>query len=49
MTPSSNQSPAPATTGNYLSVRPEWLALHREEVLEPGLPIIDAQIGRAHV
>ena len=42
MTPSSNQSPAPATTGNYLSVRPEWLALHREEVLEPGLPIIDA-------
>jgi predicted TIM-barrel fold metal-dependent hydrolase len=42
MTPSSNESPAPATTGNYLSVRPEWLALHREEVLEPGLPIIDA-------
>jgi L-fuconolactonase len=25
-----------------LAVRPDWLAMHREEVLEPGLPIIDA-------
>ncbi|MEJ8846129.1 amidohydrolase family protein [Variovorax rhizosphaerae] len=28
--------------GNYLPVRDDWLALHEEEVLEPGLPIVDA-------
>jgi predicted TIM-barrel fold metal-dependent hydrolase len=33
---------APAKAGNYLAVRPEWLALHQEEILEPELPIIDA-------
>jgi len=27
---------------NYLPVRLEWLARHREDVLEPGLPIVDA-------
>ncbi|QEI08533.1 amidohydrolase family protein [Pigmentiphaga aceris] len=29
-------------SGNYLSVRPDWLALGEEEALEPTLPIIDA-------
>ena len=29
----------PKTT--HLSVRPDWLALHREEALEPELPIVD--------
>ena len=31
-----------ATTGNYLPVRPRWLALHQEDILEPDLPIVDA-------
>ena len=26
----------------HLAVRPEWLALQREEILEPELPIVDA-------
>ena len=26
----------------YPDPRPEWLALHAEEVLDPGLPIVDA-------
>jgi predicted TIM-barrel fold metal-dependent hydrolase len=26
---------------NYLPVRDEWLSLHREPILEPGLPIVD--------
>ena len=39
---SSNEPRSTATTGNYLPVRPDWLALHREEILEPDLPIIDA-------
>ena len=26
----------------HIAVRPEWLALHREEALDPDLPIIDA-------
>ncbi|MEJ8815668.1 amidohydrolase family protein [Variovorax ureilyticus] len=30
------------SSSNYLAVRKEWLALHEEGVLEPGLPIIDA-------
>ena len=35
-------SPDPATAPTpHLSVRPEWLAARREEVLEPDLPIID--------
>lgn len=31
-----------ATPSNYLPVRPDWLALRREEALEPDLPIVDA-------
>ena len=27
---------------NYLPVREEWLQRHREDVLEPDLPIVDA-------
>jgi L-fuconolactonase len=34
--------PAHAPTGNYLAVREDWLALGREPVLEPELPIVDA-------
>lgn len=30
------------SSGNYLAVRPEWLALGPEEVLEPEVPIVDA-------
>ena len=26
----------------HIGVRPEWLALHQEEAIEPDLPIIDA-------
>jgi L-fuconolactonase len=26
----------------HLSVRPEWLALHQEDIIEPDLPIVDA-------
>jgi len=29
------------TPSPHLPVRPEWLALHREDVLEPALPIVD--------
>jgi predicted TIM-barrel fold metal-dependent hydrolase len=32
----------PGSSGTHLSVRPEWLALHAEEILDPGLPIVDA-------
>jgi L-fuconolactonase len=28
-------------SNDFLAVRPEWLALHSEEVLEPDLPIVD--------
>ena len=31
----------PATHQHYLPVRPDWLALQTEEVLDPGQPIID--------
>src|SRR5689334_17039388 len=32
----------PRLSGNdFLPVRPEWLALHGEEILEPELPIVD--------
>lgn len=31
-----------AAKPTHLSVRPDWLALHREAVLEPALPIVDA-------
>jgi predicted TIM-barrel fold metal-dependent hydrolase len=35
--------PSPATaSSNYLAVRPQWLALHQEDILEPDLPIVDA-------
>jgi L-fuconolactonase len=30
------------STSNYLPVREEWLQRHREDVLEPDLPIVDA-------
>ena len=30
-----------STTGSQPTVRPEWLARREEEILEPGLPIID--------
>ena len=30
------------SSSNYLAVRPAWLSLGCEEVLEPGLPIVDA-------
>ncbi len=33
---------AHAAPARHPPVRPEWLALHREEALEPALPIIDA-------
>jgi len=29
-------------SSNYLAVRPDWLALGQEEILEPDLPIVDA-------
>src|SRR5690349_1030364 len=36
------QSPDPMTAPNpHLQARPEWLALRREEILEPELPIVD--------
>jgi L-fuconolactonase len=28
-------------TSRHIPVRPDWLATHKEEVIEPGLPIID--------
>jgi predicted TIM-barrel fold metal-dependent hydrolase len=35
-------TPSQPAGGNYLAVRPEWLARGREVALEPELPIIDA-------
>src|SRR6476661_10631883 len=32
----------PARVRNQFVVRPEWLALRQEEILEPELPIVDA-------
>ena len=32
--------PKPPVT--HLAVRPDWLAQHQEEIIEPGLPIVDA-------
>ena len=31
---------SPSST--HLSIRPDWLALHREDIIEPGLAIVDA-------
>jgi predicted TIM-barrel fold metal-dependent hydrolase len=31
-----------ASPSTHLSIRPDWLALQREEIIEPGLPIVDA-------
>ena len=31
----------PGQPSPHFSVRPDWLALHREDILEPALPIID--------
>ena len=46
MTHQENESGAAAESrsggGNYLAVRPEWLARGLEEALEPELPIVDA-------
>ena len=36
------KAPSEPSSGNYLAVRDDWLALHKEEILEPALPIIDA-------
>jgi predicted TIM-barrel fold metal-dependent hydrolase len=33
---------APHAPGNYLAVRPDWLARHSESAIEPELPIVDA-------
>ena len=36
------QTPDPMTAPNpHLPARPDWLALRREEILEPELPIVD--------
>ena len=32
---------APRVSNDFIAVKPDWLALHREEVLEPGLRIVD--------
>ena len=32
-------SSSPST---HLSIRPDWLGLHQEEIIDPGLPIVDA-------
>ena len=40
--PSVNSTVDPATAPNpHLPARPEWLALRREEILDPDLPIVD--------
>ena len=31
---------APRVSNDFIAVKPDWLALHREEVLEPGLRIV---------
>ena len=33
---------SPPLVRNQFVVRPEWLALHQEEIIEPELPIVDA-------
>ena len=33
--------PANSPNTAHLAVRPDWLALHREEIIEPALPIVD--------
>lgn len=33
--------PASAPANPFIPVRPDWLALHTEEILEPDLPIVD--------
>jgi len=35
------QAQSPAEVVNYLAVRNDWLSRRKEEILEPGLPIID--------
>ena len=35
-------STTPNTPSMHLSVRPDWLALHQEEIIDPALPIVDA-------
>jgi len=42
LNPAPGASPAEPAAVPHLEVRPDWLATRREEVLEPGLPIIDA-------
>ena len=34
-------TPTPAPPSPFIAVRPEWLDQHREEILEPDLPIVD--------
>jgi L-fuconolactonase len=31
-----------SSIARHIKVRPEWLALHREDIIDPGLPIVDA-------
>ena len=35
-------STTPNTPSMHLSVRPDWLALHQEAIIDPALPIVDA-------
>ena len=35
-------STTPNTPSMHLAVRPDWLALHQEKIIEPELPIVDA-------
>jgi predicted TIM-barrel fold metal-dependent hydrolase len=36
------EASSPNPNATYFAVRPEWLALHEEEILEPTLPIVDS-------
>lgn len=39
-----DQTRKQSTQSPFLSEKPEWLALHTEQILEPQLPIIDAHL-----
>ena len=34
-------TPSPRLPDDFLTVRPDWLALHHEDAFEPALPIVD--------
>jgi L-fuconolactonase len=42
MTDSLSSDQAPKARGPHIAIRPDWLALHSEQAIEPELPIIDA-------